>query len=384
MVTLRTFCRWGLSVLLVMAAAWPAWGADPALFTVRDIPLDVRASTASAARSRALETGERKALREMLQRLTLSEDWQRLPPADARLASSLVAAIEISEEKISAGRYQAKLTVEFDSDGIRALLRRADIPFSETRYKPVLILPVYVAGGLMSFIGQETPWRAAWAEAAADPGLIPYRLLTREEAARLPVSADTALSLPLPVIRDVQNRQGVINVVAVRAQLVQPPAGRLTLEISARNYQNLEPEPFFTALALGDGESMEDATKRAAGMIRRRLEDAWKAQTLAHFDRPGEVAVDVPLRSLSEWHRLMTRLEDNLLVDRVDIRSLASNHARLTLHFLGDIEQLRLSLAQADMVLEPRENGAAEPKAEPEDLDELWLLRPAARATGRP
>lgn len=366
-----------LVVLLLPLHAPSAAGAESGnLFTVQDVQVDVRARTASAAREQALNNGQVRALEAMLKRLTLSGDWPRLPPAGPGLATSLVSALEINNERISANRYQAALTVSFDASGIRGLLRRADIPFSEARYKPVLILPVYASGGLLS-LWTDNPWRSAWEQAEEKNGLIPYVILDEAETGDSLVSADTAMTLPDSRVVRIRRQYGVANVIAVRAEAMGPSGGPRRLAVRVRDYGKPETDTF-QATIRGSGESMEALAKQAVEDVQIHLEDEWKMQTLARFDERNRMTVRVPLQSLAEWHRVRSRLENNLLVDRVEILRLTRDRADLRLHYLGDATHLRVSLSQTNLSLERvSEDSAVDNAGQPAD-EPVWQLRASA------
>jgi len=359
-----------MTCLLIPAAPMAAEADGGSLFTVKNIAVDVRARTASAARQQALDEGQVAALETMLKRLTLSRDWPRLPPAGPRLATSLVSALEINDERISANRYRARLTVSFDPSGIRGLLRRADIPFSEARYKPVLILPVYAAGGLVS-LWTDTPWRAAWEAMAEENGLIPY-IVPRADTGNSLVSADTAMALPDARLVQLRRRYGAANVIAVRAALTDREGSIPRLAVRVQDYGKTG-ETDFEATLRGTGADISELAEQAADAVQTHIEDDWKRQTLARFDERNRMTVRVPLDSLKEWHSVASRLDNNILVDAVDILTLTSEHAELRLHYLGDAAHLRVSLAQTNLALEPPDSEADDGAGTPPD-ERAWRL----------
>ena len=177
------FNRLGVLVLLL---AWlpvaPARAQERAgnddLFAARDVPIDETAATAAAAREIAIREGQRQALARVLQRLTPREEHARLPqPSDADIAT-MVANIQVENEKTSATRYLSNLTVSFRKDAIRDLLRRAAIPFSETRAPLTLMLPVLHQGDEFRLFDDTNPWWLAWRDLQLQPNaLLP--LITR-------------------------------------------------------------------------------------------------------------------------------------------------------------------------------------------------------------
>ena len=132
------------------------------VFTVANIHVDVTAKTASAARKKALEKGEKQAFNLLLKRLTMRIDHNRLPVLDPEQVSTYVKDFNVTNEKNSEVRYLANLTYRFKPNDIRLLLRDNEIQFAETISKPTLVLPVYQIAGAVFLWDDPNPWREAW------------------------------------------------------------------------------------------------------------------------------------------------------------------------------------------------------------------------------
>jgi hypothetical protein len=342
---------------------------------VRDVPLDESASTAQAARVQALAEGQNQALTILLRRMTLSRDWMALPSPQVNAVNAMVSAIQINNEKIAAGSYQADLTVEFEPSAVRNLLRRSGIAFSEAGYKPVLILPVYSAGGLVSYDYGANPLRDAWVTLAGNAGLIPYRLAGVDGVPQVYFPADRAMTLDPDTIDRMKAATNTVAVIAVRVdQLGDADSPRIRLSLRDYSQTLTTDDTSSEFLQAETGETPEALIARAATMAATMLEDHWKSQTLARFDERNDLLVDVPLASLTQWRDILRRLNGNILIAQVDIRSLASNRAQLLVHVLGPVSQLQLSLAQDDLDLEQVQDTRS-----PATGEVQWQLRPGAR-----
>src|SRR3546814_14129842 len=85
-----------------------------------------------------------------------------------------VRDFSVAHEKIGGGHYIASLTVRFNPEEVRQLLRARDIPYAETVSRPVLVLPVYVAAGAARLWDGPNPWFDAWAAQPPAEGLQPF------------------------------------------------------------------------------------------------------------------------------------------------------------------------------------------------------------------
>ena len=85
------------------------------VFEVRNVAVDVTAKTAAKAREAAMEEGETRAFRQLLERLTLSDDYGKLPKMDTREIAGYVSDFSVSDEKTSAVHF---LRFEFTQEMI--------------------------------------------------------------------------------------------------------------------------------------------------------------------------------------------------------------------------------------------------------------------------
>ena len=150
-------------VLSAECASAQGTNVNADLFTAYANPVDAEAETAAKAREIALIKGQRQGLAMVLRRLTLASDWAHLPKITDSRIGSMVDGIQVEDEKTSPTRYLANLIVEFRKDDVRSLLRFANLPFTETRARTTLVLPILNAEGSPLLFADDNPWLAAWA-----------------------------------------------------------------------------------------------------------------------------------------------------------------------------------------------------------------------------
>ena len=97
----------------------PVEAAQPGQFEVLGVTVDVTADSAQTARAQALAAGEKKAFRQLLQRLTLQAYHDRLPDVSAAEITGLIVDFAVADEKASSVRYIAKLDYHFRGAGVR-------------------------------------------------------------------------------------------------------------------------------------------------------------------------------------------------------------------------------------------------------------------------
>jgi len=353
--------RFGTAYGLVFAVLFALVGVDvkadaPRLFEVSNVTVDVTADSATAARVEALAQGEQKAFHRLLQRLTLQAYHNRLPDISAAQLAELVQDFAVIEEKTSSVRYIAKLTYRFRAEGVRALLDAHGLPFAETASKPVLMLPVYQAAGALLLWDDPNPWRAAWRNYAEnDPGqgLVPMVLPVGDLNDVRTIGAEQAIEGDMARLEEIAQRYDAGDVVVAHGILrMDSYNGLPELEVYLTRFGSaLQEHTVVKSFTSEPGDDMQTLLRRAAEQLTAQVEDNWKQDNLIQAGSAQLLPVSVPVRGLSDWVKVRDRLNGVAVVRRADLVLLRRDQVRLNLHFIGDAEQLALSLDQADLAL---------------------------------
>jgi hypothetical protein len=364
----------GRPLLAVLAVAWafgtPAEGAPVAdLFTLTGVVVDVTAKSAAAARKQAMALGERRAFDRLLQRLTLRADKNRLPRLEAAEIKDFVQDFAVADEKVSPVRYLARLTFRFNAREIRQLLRDFDLPFAETRSKPVLLLPVFQSAGVVALWDEPNPWRKAWDRARMPGGMVPLKLPLGDLADIGSIGAEQAAAGDKVRLLAVARRYEVADSIVALAILGADGRGVPALEFVVTRYNEGRADQSFRMTAVAQpGEALDALLGRAAREVAAGIEDQWKRDNLLRFGKATVLAVTLPIRSLRDWVEAKKRLQRLAVITRLDLVLISRDEVRVNLHHIGEIEQLSLALAQSDMVLFQNEEG--------------WILNFNSRAMG--
>jgi len=358
---MRFGTAYGLVFAALFALPWAILGVEakaaaPRLFEVSNVTVDVTADSAANARVEALASGEQKALQLLLQRLTLQAYHNRLPDIGSAELAELVQDFAVVEEKASSVRYIAKLTYRFRAEGVRALLDAYGLPFAETASKPVLMLPVYQAAGALLLWDDPNPWRAAWqnyAENGPGQGLVPMVLPVGDLNDVRTIGAEQAIEGDMARLEEIAQRYDAGDVVVAHGILrMDSYNGLPELEVYLTRFGSaLQEHTVVKSFTSEPGDDMQTLLKRAAVQLTAQVEDNWKQDNLIQAGSAQLLPVSVPVRGLGDWVKVRDRLNGVAIVRRADLVLLRRDQVRLNLHFIGDAEQLALSLDQADLAL---------------------------------
>jgi hypothetical protein len=393
-----------LAVTGVLSAAGGAARAQGGgdIFTVRNVSVDETAGTAAEARQVALAVGQRRAFRQLIDRLVPEGQQGLVPDLDANQLQYYVRDFSVDDERTSAVRYLADLTFRFNAEEVRNLLRRNMVGFAEARSKPVLVLPVFQGPeGEATLWLDPNPWRETWARRPGDDGLVPMIVPLGDLGDMAAIDAARALAGEPQALDAIAERYGAEDViVSEAASSGDPESGSAVLNVTTRRYRDGGvARTLRDKLVQVTGEPYEAFLTRAADRIDSAVQETWKQQNVLQFGNRRSILVYVPLEGLDDWLNVRRRLRGVAAIQHSALSALARDEAQLEITFFGDEQRLTRALAQRDLFLSLRPDSNWElilaekrafstprtvPEAMPEGADETVLEAPPAAPRAAP
>ncbi len=334
---------WVLLALISLALPGAALAAGN-VFTVSNVAVDATSNGAAQARDIAIAQGQRIAYQELLQRLTRHDDWGRLPSADAVQLSNLVLGYEVTQEKSSSTHYIARITYSFKPAAIRSLLRGNGIGYSETRSRPVLVLPVYEQPGQTVLFEDPNPWRAAWARHDLADALVPVILPSNDLEDARTITAAQAITASWDDVAGMAQRYGVSRVVI--ADAVPQASGAIAIKMHI-----LSASGDSSSQASYAGGDINAAFDQAVEAALSQLSESWKAATIINAGEQSTLVASVPFSSVQEWLTISRKLQQLPTLASFNLLALSTGGAAVELGFAGTPDQLRITLAQVSLTL---------------------------------
>lgn len=347
------------AALALMPAPSAAQSVDP--FTVEEVPIDATAGDTEIARRRALAMGRAEAFRLLLRRLANTADYAKLPEIDDPGIIQMISGFSVHEEKTSAVRYLALMTVRFKPDAIRRLFKGADVSYVDTPSRPILVLPVYRAGKRSTLWEPPNPWRDAWGRAPLKGGLVPFMLALGDLNDLRAIDAKSALAGDSKKLAAIARRYNAGEVLVALAGEAAGEADKPRLGISLWRYvpltNNFRAAGRFRAVA---GKDREAVFVAAATAVARRIESSWKRENQAIIGgEPKTVRVLVQIDSLGQWTEIRERVSEVRVVKSTQVVQLSRQRAELEIKYVGDLDRLRAGLAQRNIAMIERPEAAS-------------------------
>src|SRR5215469_3616473 len=282
-------------LIIVWAAAFvliqPAAAED--LYTVSGVHVDASAASSAEALNLAIAQGRPRAWQILYRRLTRQQDWARQPALDQAALVRLSRGYIPANERRSTTRYVADVTYMFNPDAVARTLRDANIAFTQTVVRRILLVP-------MSPGYNNGPWAQAFTAPSSRDAIVPFALPTAADASDLAqLNFDTATWGDVEPVAE--------RIKATEAALLQVvyANGKVTVNIR-RLGQNEAPAKTQVEVPLMQTLSTTYPAAAQAGL--NAMEDLWKARSVVNYNTRGTLTADVKLDSLSQWGAIQTAL----------------------------------------------------------------------------
>ncbi len=403
-----------LSIIFVVVLTWAqpqaAFAVGEDVFVVPRVAVQARADSATQAKAIAQRDGRRHAMDILLRRLTVEEDWPRLPTLGAaaqpqvtdvlegaqeffapqasaisdQMLEQLESGFEVYNEKSSSKTYRAFITYRFKPELVRKVLKDAQIPYSEAQTRTALVIPVLQTGNGLYLWEENNPWMAAWKVRPYDNELTPLiaPLGDLEDSANL--SARQAAAATPEALSAIAARYNAPQVIVAHAFLQQKdgedklrvrfisgyverhgfeadlPAG----EIVGADRLAAAQAPTGTQFGQAQqGDILAEAwfsqpsgnfpilAERAIEETIAKYAKPWKERTLIDHTVAALLNVSAVYNSIAEWGQIRSALTATPLVNAVQVRSLSRGGAEMVIQAFGDPEKLIVAMDAQGLVM---------------------------------
>ena len=341
--------RWFSTILAVLLAiAVPATASAQVItgnaYSVGGIDVDVTAGNAILARDQAIREAQRRAARQLVEQMVPPEDRSRVPPVDDARLGGMIRGVEFANERTTANRYIATLTVVFSADPVKAWLAEAGIRPAETVARPALVIPLWKGRNGVEPLDDRNEWRGAWQALNTAGSAVPVTVLRGDQLDQNALSVEEAFVGDISALSRLNERYRAPTIVVA---IVEGDKNAGKLRVSGIRYDTQTGARSAVPGMEVDGDKLAGAAK---GM-HARIEEEWRSVAVVRRDSENTLDVVVPIRALGDWVQVRQRLAGVPAVKTMTVVTLEAERADLKLEYYGTPEQLQQTLMQAGLLL---------------------------------
>ncbi len=334
-------------LVAALVAGWlaPARAADDP-FIVKDVKVDASAASVSEAVNIAINDGRRKAWATLIHRLTRQQDWDNVPAVDDATVQQMTQGYQVADEKRSTTRYVADVTYTFNAGLVRRFLQSANIAYTNSAAKPLLVIPMSPG------YAPDSGWALAWGGDVTSNAAVPLKLPQGDALDRSVLGAIDFDNASWSDVQPVASRARTDQAALVQAGPVANGEMNVKIRLVSATGSQLVP-PVSVPVAQGATPQVADAS--AALATAQALGNIWKTRAAIDFNRQSTLTADVRLDSVAQWGAIQQRLAKVPVVTNVNVAAMDIGQARIVIDYAGTPSQLNDFLSQAALQLSNRD-----------------------------
>lgn len=338
----------------VLILSSPALAAED-VFTVSGVKVDVHAENAVAAREKAFTDAQTVAFNALASRLLGEDEAKTYVAPDNAAISSMIKDFEITNERISAVEYIGTYTFRFDGPAVRRQFNMQGMKYSDLASKPVLVLPFFQVGSKITLWSDANPWLKAWGRNTSKGGLVPTVVPLGDAQDVGAIADDEALTYQSDRLGEMLDRYNTGDAVVLIAKPGPVDAGNVPVDLNIMIYRtdSGSPEYVQTIKVVPSPGNMADALyDKAVQQVRSVLQKGWKQKTMVDpVIGKSSITAYVQFTTMQEWVMTRQALQTVQGISNMKVKSVTPHEAEIELQFSGDVNRLRLALAQSDLLL---------------------------------
>lgn len=342
----------GKLLALLTMAAWLLGGFLPQALAGEaivnsEVSVDVTGKDAADAKAQAMTQANALALADLLNKLAAPGQADVIMTTlDPRKIAAMARGTEVLEEKISDGRYRARLLVSFDADEVSNLISKFGIGSGDsnvpTKTTSFLFLTSYEEDNATLLWEERNPWRNVWKmlglETNSGDIIVPYGDNNDQYIVdvRNLASANYAALAPLSV------RYGTSDIVILQAKYVKNPD--MMLSVIKRRVNRALNEVNLLTYRADPQETRDMLLARAARDIaenlqNKKIEETSTVQGLVSGEK-GKIMMLASITTLGSWTETKAKLATLPMIEHLEMLAMSPTQVDLIVHYRGTLESL--------------------------------------------
>ena len=307
------------------------------LYQVSGIPISAELNSAKEARTAAIENGETDAFWALIKKMVAPEYQQQISmPADTDIRA-WVQTVSLANEKNTATKYMADLSVRFDEKKVQNFLTQNNVPYLTKDLPDMVVVPVFQKGGsrhtleegnpLFAYLTKNPPENDLW-KAIVPTGDLEEIMSVQEALNNENRGALTNLG----------HKYGVQSVMVVQVTQQGPYV------MANVSYIPEQPNLNNRVDVMEPGGKLDAVIPDLWRKIVEEQEHKWRETKTQNFESKMTFWVQVPIQKLSEWTALRQKLLKADFIENFSVRGFRPNEVWISFGFKGTSTDLNQQL----------------------------------------
>lgn len=318
------------------------------LYQIENVPVAAEVDNAIEARDIAIANGQVDAFWRMVRKMVKSDDLIKIPLLGQNEVVNFVQNVSLADEKTTATKYMAMLTVNFKPRAVQDFLAENQVPFLVQAPPSALIIPVYRQGESISLVEADSPVYGALKNIVSKNDLFEW-VLPESDPDTANTIKEAWLNTDVNVWADILSGIGVGRVFLWEITQVGP-----TVAVETKSFpedqEGWERVSFKTIVPSGNIQSVVPILFEQTELL---LEKAWRSVKTNNLETPNMFWITVPIQNISEWVSIRKKLDSMEFLNGFDVRGFRPRQVLVALQFKGTGEQLDERLQVVGLRVKP-------------------------------
>jgi len=321
------------------------------IFKVKNILVEIESTTSTNAKEIALLEAQEKGFRNLMNKMLLPSEYEKIQSVNIEKILEFVDAIEIQNEKTSSNKYIGNLTIIFNEDRILKYLNKNNIRFTSTKSKPLLILPIYKFAGVTYLWEKKNIWRNVWITDSNNDGLIPIKSSDGKFTDFIYFNQDQAVKKNLKnleLLAKSHNTTGVLIAILKKKYNRDKSKILFNLNLSIYRFDGQETINYEDTIDIYSNEYSDNILNDAKLKVETFVNEQWKSANVITSQKKLE-KITVLFNNLNDWINIKTTISNISIINKFNVKNFSSNRAIIFISYSGNLTQLKVAFKQFDL-----------------------------------
>lgn len=325
------------------------------VFVIQNIETEATAKSAVAAREIAFHKALDQSFRLLARRIISKEEFDALTMPDIDTISNMVMDFEITKEKSSTTSYRATYTVRYNKKDVQNFLGQQNVNYADLEEQNLLILPFLQNNNTTTLWDERNVFLTAWQQESNSRNAVTKIIAPIKDLQdMIDIKDQDALSYKPDNMARLVSRYNAKEAVIVIASPQQGIDKLYEAPVNFYIYKTDNGRPEYIDTVTVSPSNNGDLVKTSVKRIKQFLQEEWKREnTVKSGQGTGMTNAVIRYPNIDQWISIKETLERHASVEKIVIKSLRTNEARVEIHHSWPLDRLAVALERGGLTVNP-------------------------------